>query len=131
MCPICLTEFVEGDEIRVLLWCGHGFHAACIDLWLGSHSSYPSCSQFPVVGAGVPPGCRKCDQGAVGSRGVCEHRVPDISATRERPEHSFPVVRLGGGTRLFLEARQPACSPRAGVRSATWPLPRRPWRTTT
>ncbi|MQM14111.1 hypothetical protein Taro_047042 [Colocasia esculenta] len=63
-CPICLAEFVEGDEIRVLPRCGHGFHAACVDLWLGSHSSCPSCRQFPVTGAGVPPGCRKCDPDA-------------------------------------------------------------------
>ncbi|MQL77904.1 hypothetical protein Taro_010326 [Colocasia esculenta] len=32
---------------------------------------------------------------------------PDIGTTRETPEHGFPVLRLGGGTRLFLEARQP------------------------
>ncbi|KAK9112404.1 hypothetical protein Scep_019923 [Stephania cephalantha] len=42
-CAICLTEFAEGDEIRVLPQCGHGFHVGCVDTWLGSHSSCPSC----------------------------------------------------------------------------------------
>ncbi|XP_055821831.1 RING-H2 finger protein ATL80-like [Solanum dulcamara] len=48
-CAICLMEFVVGDEIRVLPQCGHGFHVGCIDTWLGSHSSCPSCRQIPVV----------------------------------------------------------------------------------
>lgn len=54
-CAICLTEFVNGDEIRVLPQCGHGFHVACIDTWLGSHSSCPSCRQILVVAR-----CQKC-----------------------------------------------------------------------
>ncbi|XWS14346.1 hypothetical protein CRYUN_Cryun35bG0001700 [Craigia yunnanensis] len=54
-CAICLTEFVVGDEIRVLPQCGHGFHVACIDTWLGSHSSCPSCRQILVVSR-----CHKC-----------------------------------------------------------------------
>ena len=53
-CAICLTEFVGGDEIRVLPQCGHGFHVGCIDTWLGSHSSCPSCRQILVVAR-----CRK------------------------------------------------------------------------
>ncbi|KAJ8505237.1 hypothetical protein OPV22_006123 [Ensete ventricosum] len=26
-CPICLAEFEEGEQLRVLPQCGHGFHA--------------------------------------------------------------------------------------------------------
>ncbi|XP_047312068.1 RING-H2 finger protein ATL80-like [Impatiens glandulifera] len=54
-CAVCLSEYVDGDEIRVLPQCGHGFHVACIDTWLGSHSSCPSCRQVLVVTR-----CRKC-----------------------------------------------------------------------
>ncbi|RVX15784.1 RING-H2 finger protein ATL80 [Vitis vinifera] len=54
-CAICLTEFVGGDEIRVLPQCGHGFHVGCIDTWLGSHCSCPSCRQILVVAR-----CQKC-----------------------------------------------------------------------
>ncbi|XP_009604464.1 RING-H2 finger protein ATL80-like [Nicotiana tomentosiformis] len=56
-CAICLAEYREGDEIRVLPQCGHGFHVQCIDTWLGSHSSCPSCRQILVVGR-----CRKCGE---------------------------------------------------------------------
>ncbi|KAM5547033.1 RING-H2 finger protein ATL8-like [Rosa sericea] len=54
-CAICLGEFAEGDEIRVLPQCGHVFHVGCIDTWLGSHSSCPSCRQILVVAR-----CHKC-----------------------------------------------------------------------
>ncbi|KAL1344062.1 hypothetical protein AAHE18_08G021000 [Arachis hypogaea] len=54
-CAICLAEFAAGDEIRVLPQCGHGFHVSCIDAWLRSHSSCPSCRQILVV-----PRCNKC-----------------------------------------------------------------------
>ncbi|XP_068646433.1 RING-H2 finger protein ATL80-like [Aristolochia californica] len=54
-CAICLAEFVDGEEIRVLPQCGHGFHVGCIDTWLGSHSSCPSCRQILVVAR-----CQKC-----------------------------------------------------------------------
>ncbi|XP_044472819.1 RING-H2 finger protein ATL74-like [Mangifera indica] len=42
-CPICLGEFVDGEKVRVLPKCNHGFHVRCIDTWLMSHSSCPNC----------------------------------------------------------------------------------------
>ncbi|GMH15443.1 hypothetical protein Nepgr_017284 [Nepenthes gracilis] len=61
-CIICLGEFVEGEMVRVLPKCYHGFHVSCIDTWLLSHSSCPTCRQslamlngavaFDAVGGG-------------------------------------------------------------------------------
>lgn len=42
-CPICLGEFEDGEKVRVLPECNHGFHVRCIDTWLLSHSSCPNC----------------------------------------------------------------------------------------
>ncbi|KAG2695045.1 hypothetical protein I3843_08G171900 [Carya illinoinensis] len=56
-CAICLGEFMDGNELRVLPQCGHAFHVSCIDTWLVSHSSCPSCRQILVVGR-----CHKCGQ---------------------------------------------------------------------
>lgn len=42
-CAICLSEFMEGEGIRVLGRCKHGFHAQCIEKWFSSHSSCPTC----------------------------------------------------------------------------------------
>ncbi|GMP69675.1 hypothetical protein CsSME_00028848 [Camellia sinensis var. sinensis] len=44
-CPICLGDFVDGEKVRVLPKCHHGFHVKCIDIWLDSHSSCPTCRQ--------------------------------------------------------------------------------------
>ncbi|CAD5195641.1 unnamed protein product [Musa acuminata subsp. malaccensis] len=70
-CAICLAEFADGDEVRVLPQCGHGFHAECVDTWLLSHSSCPSCRRVLVVPA--PPS--RC--GANSSDTV---RAPDAKA---------------------------------------------------
>jgi hypothetical protein len=48
-CAICLAEFARGDEVRVLPQCSHGFHAACVDVWLLSSSTCPSCRRALVV----------------------------------------------------------------------------------
>ncbi|EEF43497.1 RING-H2 finger protein ATL5M precursor, putative [Ricinus communis] len=42
-CAICLSEFVEGEGIRVLGSCKHGFHVHCIEQWLSCHPSCPTC----------------------------------------------------------------------------------------
>jgi len=44
-CVICLSEFTNGDKVRLLPKCNHGFHVRCIDKWLSSHSSCPKCRQ--------------------------------------------------------------------------------------
>ncbi|KAK7399411.1 hypothetical protein VNO78_10593 [Psophocarpus tetragonolobus] len=44
-CVICLSEFANGDKVRILPKCNHGFHVRCIDKWLSSHSSCPKCRQ--------------------------------------------------------------------------------------
>lgn len=42
-CAICLVDFMDGEKVRVLPKCNHGFHVRCIDTWLMSHSSCPTC----------------------------------------------------------------------------------------
>ncbi|CAN6986568.1 unnamed protein product [Brassica oleracea var. botrytis] len=54
-CAICLMEFSDGEEIRILPLCRHAFHVACIDKWLTSRSSCPSCRKILV-----PVKCDRC-----------------------------------------------------------------------
>ncbi|EFJ07114.1 hypothetical protein SELMODRAFT_448587 [Selaginella moellendorffii] len=42
-CTICLCEFTDGDRVRILPDCYHGFHVECVDVWLIAHASCPSC----------------------------------------------------------------------------------------
>ncbi|XP_068644667.1 RING-H2 finger protein ATL52-like [Aristolochia californica] len=48
-CSVCLSVFVEGEDIRKLPKCKHQFHADCIDMWLYSHSNCPVCRTVVVV----------------------------------------------------------------------------------
>jgi len=42
-CIICLLEYEDGDEIKILP-CGHEYHSDCIDEWLGGHNrTCPTC----------------------------------------------------------------------------------------
>ncbi|KAF5765234.1 putative transcription factor C2H2 family [Helianthus annuus] len=59
-CAICLKEYVDGDEIRVLPQCGHGFHIGCIDKWLDSHLSCLSCRPLANLELLVIGKCKKC-----------------------------------------------------------------------
>ncbi|KAL6645412.1 hypothetical protein ACP70R_017020 [Stipagrostis hirtigluma subsp. patula] len=82
-CAICLSEFAEKEEIRVLPQCGHGFHVACVDTWLGAHSSCPSCRRVLVVDAPPkrppePKRCRKCEAAMEGRRRPRGRRLPAL-----------------------------------------------------
>lgn len=53
VCAICLGEFADGEKVRVLPRCAHGFHVRCVDTWLVSHDSCPTCRGSVLDGA--PP----------------------------------------------------------------------------
>ncbi|XP_010500467.1 PREDICTED: E3 ubiquitin-protein ligase ATL76-like [Camelina sativa] len=42
-CVICLSDFVSGEQLRLLPKCNHGFHIRCIDKWLQHHLTCPKC----------------------------------------------------------------------------------------
>ncbi|KAL5569632.1 hypothetical protein UlMin_026207 [Ulmus minor] len=64
-CTICLGEFENGDKVRVLPKCCHGFHVRCIDPWLASHSSCPTCRQSLLE----QPGSSEADAGGLEHHG--------------------------------------------------------------
>ncbi|KAK7412140.1 hypothetical protein VNO78_03588 [Psophocarpus tetragonolobus] len=47
-CAVCLSEFLEDDNLRLLPKCHHAFHLPCIDTWLRSHTNCPMC-RAPIV----------------------------------------------------------------------------------
>jgi len=53
-CSVCLGEFEEGEELRVLPKCNHSFHIPCIDAWLATSSTCPLCRVNIVLAAAVP-----------------------------------------------------------------------------
>ncbi|XP_048334419.2 E3 ubiquitin-protein ligase RING1 [Ziziphus jujuba] len=47
-CSVCLSEFEEDENLRLLPKCSHAFHLPCIDTWLRSHKNCPLC-RAPIV----------------------------------------------------------------------------------
>ncbi|KAG5033418.1 hypothetical protein JHK85_017400 [Glycine max] len=42
-CSVCLIEFQENENLRLLPKCNHAFHLPCVDTWLKSHATCPLC----------------------------------------------------------------------------------------
>lgn len=47
-CSICLGDYKETDEFRMLPECGHLFHLKCVDPWLRLNPTCPICRNSPM-----------------------------------------------------------------------------------
>ncbi|XP_027726403.1 E3 ubiquitin-protein ligase RNF43 isoform X1 [Vombatus ursinus] len=47
ICAICLEEFTDGQELRIIS-CHHEFHRTCVDPWLYQHQTCPLC-MFNII----------------------------------------------------------------------------------
>ncbi|CAN6206598.1 unnamed protein product [Urochloa humidicola] len=65
-CAICLADFADGDALRLLPRCGHAFHVACVDAWLRTRATCPSCRAAIVAAAAAAAAqeepCGRCGQ---------------------------------------------------------------------
>ncbi|XP_042390322.1 RING-H2 finger protein ATL52-like [Zingiber officinale] len=79
-CSVCLSEFRDGELVRLLPKCDHAFHLGCIDTWLRSHVNCPLCRAPIVAPSSVTADC-----------------VPGTSTTA-LPSSSFPPPEPGPNT---------------------------------
>ncbi|XP_042012447.1 RING-H2 finger protein ATL46-like [Salvia splendens] len=54
-CAVCLGEYKESEEVRMMPECGHMFHRRCIDPWLMIHPTCPICRRTPPAVAAAQP----------------------------------------------------------------------------
>jgi len=43
MCAICIEEYQEGEELKIMPQCNHMFHSSCIRKWVNEHETCPNC----------------------------------------------------------------------------------------
>ncbi|NWX05274.1 RNF43 ligase, partial [Caloenas nicobarica] len=84
VCAICLEEFSEGQELRIIS-CSHEFHRECVDPWLQQHHTCPLC-MFNILARD------SVDQAtAAGSRLVPRDMEPGrrLHLFRQHPGHAL------------------------------------------
>uniref|UniRef100_A0A8C5K5V3 E3 ubiquitin-protein ligase RNF43 n=2 Tax=Jaculus jaculus TaxID=51337 RepID=A0A8C5K5V3_JACJA len=93
MCAICLEEFSEGQELRVIS-CLHEFHRSCVDPWLHQHRTCPLCMFNIVEGDSLSQ--------ALGSSPSYQEPGRRLHLIRQHPGHAhyhLPAAYLLGPSR--------------------------------
>jgi F0F1-type ATP synthase membrane subunit c/vacuolar-type H+-ATPase subunit K len=49
LCAICLVDYIESEQLRVLPQCKHRYHTVCIDTWLRSKAMCPMCNRNVIA----------------------------------------------------------------------------------
>lgn len=116
---VCLGEFEEDKELKVIPGCGHLFHPQCIDAWLVSHGSCPVCRCSELFGVAVGEGRGEVCVDARESGGEVDEEEGCAGGIREefgmgRREREEMGGR--GGEEEEVEGRRYCCSSSSGRR---------------
>ncbi|KAL3752437.1 hypothetical protein ACJRO7_013140 [Eucalyptus globulus] len=120
-CAVCLCEFSEQDELRLLPLCSHAFHIDCIDTWLLSNSSCPLCrgslyghgiaienpvfhfdepreeDGLPAAGeSGIPPARKPEESSILSSKRVFSVRLGKLRNSNGRAERKMGEASTSG-----------------------------------
>ncbi|KAB0395098.1 hypothetical protein E2I00_000097, partial [Balaenoptera physalus] len=116
VCAICLEEFSEGQELRVIS-CLHEFHRTCVDPWLRQHRTCPLCMFNIVEGDSLSQ--------SLGPSRSYQEPGRRLHLIRQHPGHAhyhLPAAYLSGPSRSaaarptrpgpFLPSQEPGVGPR-------------------
>ncbi|XP_061072549.1 E3 ubiquitin-protein ligase RNF43-like [Conger conger] len=120
-CAICLEEFLEGEDLRIIS-CAHEFHKECVDPWLLQHRTCPLC-MHNIMGeemAASEAALSRWQQNTPHTPGIL-HPIP---SPEHQPLHQFPIPPpipsrhrpllglqvMHGLPRMRLGLEQPHCS---------------------
>mmetsp|Transcript_17415 Transcript_17415/g.29197 ORF Transcript_17415/g.29197 Transcript_17415/m.29197 type:complete len:372 (+) Transcript_17415:178-1293(+) len=79
-CPICLSDMVTGDTVRILP-CKHFFHNTCVDEWLKVNATCPTCRKSILPSGDV-------ESGEGQSSGVSSSDAPSSSSAAPHSNRS-------------------------------------------
>ncbi|KAK7258388.1 hypothetical protein RIF29_23962 [Crotalaria pallida] len=105
-CAVCLCEVAEGEKVRLLPKCNHGFHVDCIDMWFQSHSTCPLCRN--PVGSSES---ESCSSGAL--QNATENGEEGSSSEAEAAAENSPTFP----TNVFIFGNQAQVSSIGGALS--------------
>ncbi|XP_010241676.1 PREDICTED: RING-H2 finger protein ATL57-like [Nelumbo nucifera] len=98
-CVVCLSEFDEGEAVKVIPYCGHVFHPQCIDIWLSAHGSCPLCrsTQLFPKNSDVSVDIAEEEEQAANDRSdnqctCCDRQQEERSSTAESRVHNLLVT---------------------------------------
>ncbi|KAF7094461.1 hypothetical protein CFC21_096768 [Triticum aestivum] len=77
-CAVCLSEFEDGDQLRLLPKCSHAFHPDCIGEWLAGHVTCPVCRCSLAPEEPAPAAAEENGAGAE------EQRAPEVAIDMDR-----------------------------------------------
>ncbi|KAJ1258617.1 hypothetical protein BS78_10G089900 [Paspalum vaginatum] len=91
-CAVCLSEFEDDEELRLLPACSHAFHPDCIGEWLAGHVTCPVCRCNLD-----PEEVAAADEAAVSSGEEVGSGTGDAEEQRDQVVVSIDVSRGGAG----------------------------------
>ena len=91
-CVICLSEFTPGERLRILPTCNHGFHMKCIDKWLNSHSSCPTCRHCLIETCQKIVGCSQANSPETPPPPLLETMITIVPLEPEGFVRNYPEV---------------------------------------
>ncbi|XP_074588200.1 E3 ubiquitin-protein ligase ATL6-like [Curcuma longa] len=108
-CAVCLCEFEDDEELRLLPHCNHVFHPDCIGAWLAAHITCPVCranltEQATDASAdpGAPPAVEQEAPAAPGSPAPDHVAIaidPAVEKEDDRKEAAMELARIGSQRR--------------------------------
>ncbi|KAE8622451.1 hypothetical protein XENTR_v10005247 [Xenopus tropicalis] len=98
VCAICLEEFTDGQELRILPCC-HEYHLGCVDPWLRQNHTCPLC-MYDILDSGTPP--RPLAHRAPSQTQLWGRYPGSARLMSHLPPHGTPMVFPTPNNSLFL-----------------------------
>ncbi|XP_071757859.1 E3 ubiquitin-protein ligase RNF43 [Centroberyx gerrardi] len=88
VCAICLEEFQDGQDLRIIS-CAHEFHKDCVDPWLLQHRTCPLC-MHNIMGTERQPQRNRLQQTPEHSQGFLHPQSYSSPHSHPFPQHAIP-----------------------------------------